>query len=161
LKPRNTEIARKLRKNLTDAEKYLWKRLRFKQLAGLKFRRQQPIGNYIVDFVCFERRIAIEIDGGQHAEDHKKSKDIKRDSWLRQQGFKVLRFWNNEALKNINGVLEVIMKEFLSHPPLTPARTVRRASHLPSGNAQGELLRDPEVMPSWVTSFGKGRGNIR
>jgi very-short-patch-repair endonuclease len=99
-------IARTLRKRATDAENLLWTHLRSKQFEGHKFRRQQPIGSYIVDFVCFERRIVIEVDGGGHAIE--KVKDNDRDKWLRNEGFKVLRFWNNEVLQNIDGVLEVI-----------------------------------------------------
>ena len=94
-----------------------------KQMEGLKFRRQQPIDNYIVDFVCFENRIIIEVDGGQHAAGNKK--DRERDTYLKQYGFKVLRFWNNEVLQNINGVLAVIRENCLSlnPPPLSsPAR---------------------------------------
>ena len=84
----------------------MWKHLCRRQLNGLKFRRQQPIGNYIVDFACFEKRIVVEVDGGQHQE--KKDKDIERDKWLQSQGFQILRFWDNEVLKNIEGVLAVI-----------------------------------------------------
>jgi very-short-patch-repair endonuclease len=80
--------------------------LRGKQFAGLKFRRQQPIDNYIVDFVCFEKRVVIEVDGGQHASE--KDKDAERDEYLTRNGFKVLRFWNNDVLQNVDGVLEVI-----------------------------------------------------
>ena len=111
-------IARNLRKRFTDAEKLLWRYLRAKQLEGFKFRRQQPIGNYIVDFVCFEKGVVIEVDGGQHAVE--RDKDKERDKWLKGQGLKVLRFWNNEVLTNIAGVLEVIREHCLSHPPLTP-----------------------------------------
>ena len=112
------KLANKLRKRPTNAEMLLWKYLRLRQMAGLKFRRQQPIDNYIVDFVCFENRIIIEIDGGQHAEDGKK--DIERDSYLKKHGFKVLRFWNNEVMNNIIEVLETIRGHCLYHPPLTP-----------------------------------------
>ncbi len=111
-------IAKELRKRSTDAEKLLWKYLRSKQLEGLKFRRQQPIDNYIVDFICFERRIIIEVDGGQHSVE--KNKDRERDNYLNKQGFVVLRFWNNEVLTNIGGVFEVIRRNCLNHPPLTP-----------------------------------------
>ena|GEM_PF-416928 len=111
-------LAKKLRKNSTPAENLLWSHLRAEQLEGFKFRRQQLIGNYVVDFVCFERKIVIEVDGGQHAIE--KEKDSIRDEWLKGQGFKVLRFWNNEVLMNIEGVLEVIRINCLSHPPLTP-----------------------------------------
>ena len=86
-----------------------------KQMEGLKFRRQQPIDNYIVDFVCFENRIIIEVDGGQHAAENNKDRD--RDTYLKRYGFKVLRFWNNEVLQNTNGVLAVIMENCLSQPP--------------------------------------------
>jgi very-short-patch-repair endonuclease len=97
--------ARALRTSSTDVENLLWTQLRRKQFAGLKFRRQQPIDNYIVDFVCFEKRGVIEVDGGQHASE--RDKDAKRDEYLIRNGFKVLRFWNNEVLQNMDGVLEV------------------------------------------------------
>ena len=113
-------MANILRNRSTVPESLLWKHLRSKKLEGLKFRRQAPIGNYIVDFVCFEKRIVIEVDGGQHSMQTGKLRDIKKDAWLREQGFKVLRFWNNEVLGNLNGVLEAIRERCLSHPPLTP-----------------------------------------
>jgi len=99
--------ARALRTSSTDVENLLWRQLRRKQLAQLKFRRQQPIDNYIVDFLCFEKRVVIEVDGGQHASE--RDKDAERDEYLIRIGFKVLRFWNNEVLQNIDGVLEVII----------------------------------------------------
>jgi len=114
-----TNRAKTLRHNSTEAEKLLWWHLRAKQLEGLRFRRQQPIGNYIVDFVCFEEQIVIEIDGGQHAIE--RAKDIERDNWLQEQEFRVLRFWNNDVLTNIEGVIETIRASIVSsHPPLTP-----------------------------------------
>jgi very-short-patch-repair endonuclease len=109
--------AKALRKNFTDTERLLWKYLRAKQMEGCKFRRQEPIGSYIVDFVCQEKQIVIEVDGGQHYTEREKDKE--RDKWLKGQGYKVLRFWNNEVLGNIEGVLEVI-RDCLNHPPLTP-----------------------------------------
>ena len=115
---RITTLGKVLRTRPTDAEQLLWRHLRMKQMEGLKFRRQQPIDNYIVDFVCFDNRIIIEVDGGQHAAEH--NKDRERDSYLQQFGFKVLRFWNNEVLQNTNGVLEIIRENCLSHPPLNP-----------------------------------------
>jgi very-short-patch-repair endonuclease len=87
-------------------------------MEGLKFRRQEPIGKYIVDFVCYEKGIVIEVDGGQHAMG--KEKDEGRDNWFKREGFEVLRFWNNEVLTNIEGVLEVIRRKCLSHLPLPP-----------------------------------------
>jgi len=109
-------IARNLRKRFTEAEKLLWRYLRARQLEGLKFRRQQPIGNYIVDFVCFEKGLVIEVDGGQHAIEIEK--DSERDKWLKGQKYEVLRFWNNEVLTHIEEVLEVIRER--CHPPLAP-----------------------------------------
>ena len=109
--------AKALRISQTDAEKLIWRHLRAKQMEGLKFRRQQPIGNYVVDFICLEKSLVIEADGGQHADN---TKDEERDAWLTSEGFKVLRFWNNEVLTNMEGVLEVIRGNCLSHPPLTP-----------------------------------------
>ncbi len=111
---RNTIIAKKLKQNQTDAENLLWFYIRGERLFNLKFRRQQSIGNYIVDFVCFEKRIVIEVDGGQHAE--AKNRDIERDVWLNNQGFKVLRFWNHDVLNDINSVLDIIRNNCLESP---------------------------------------------
>ena len=109
--PKLTRLAKRLRKDSTRAEALLWSRLRAKQIHGIKFRRQQPIECYIVDFVSFEKRIVIELDGGQHAVD--KKKDNQRDKFLKKNGYRVLRFWNNEVFDNIEGVLLVIMRECL------------------------------------------------
>jgi very-short-patch-repair endonuclease len=108
------QLAKQLRKDSTDAERLLWSRLRAYRLAGHKFKRQQPLGAYILDFVCWEARLVIELDGGQHADpDHG---DETRDTWLRNQGLRVLRFWNHEVLGNIDGVLQRIA-ECLSPSP--------------------------------------------
>jgi very-short-patch-repair endonuclease len=101
-------IARKLRRDQTDAERTLWAKLKSKQLGGAKFRRQQPIGPYIVDFVNFDGRLVVEIDGSQHNEEKIRSKDENRTVWLRERGYEVLRFWDNEVLQNVDGVLERI-----------------------------------------------------
>lgn len=114
LEDKKKEIAQKLRKNSTDTEKYLWKYLRGRQLEGFKFRRQQPIGKYIVDFINLERKIIIEVDGGQHLEN---KKDKLRDRWLEEQGYEVLRFWDNEVFNNIEGALGVIREKLLSPSP--------------------------------------------
>jgi len=111
--------ARTLRKNPTEAEKVLWSHLRFWQVDGYKFRRQQPIGNYIVDFVCLEKKLIIELDGGQHAEQN--DYDARRDAWLREQGFTVLRFWNNDVLQNVSSVKDAILSELESTPFLNPS----------------------------------------
>ena len=110
--------ARNLRKRLTDTERFLWSQLRARQIEGCKFRRQTPIGKYIVDFVCHEQRVIVEVDGGQHSE--KAEEDRIRDKWLGEQGYRILRFWNNEVLTNIEGVLEVIRDNCKSPPPLNP-----------------------------------------
>ena len=101
----NRDRARELRRNMTDAERALWRRLRMRQLAGQRFRRQQPIGDYIVDFACPAARLVVEVDGGQHAEEER---DAARTRWLESRGYRVLRFWNNEVLGQIDGVLAVI-----------------------------------------------------
>ena len=112
-----TPMARGLRHDPTEAEKHLWSILRLKAL-GVKFRRQALIGRYIVDFVCFERKLVIEVDGGQH---HQSQKDVRRDEWLKTQGFKVMRFWNNDVLVNLEGVYQKI-EEYLSPLPNPPHR---------------------------------------
>jgi very-short-patch-repair endonuclease len=99
------ELARTLRRNATDAEKSLWRLLRASQLASAKFRRQQPIGPYIADFISFSHRIVIECDGGQHCDN---PADLARDAWFASQGFRTFRFWNNEVLGNPEGVLAVL-----------------------------------------------------
>jgi len=89
----------------------LWSHLRIKQMEGNRFRRQQPIGPYVVDFVCFEKKLVVELDGGQHAE--QSAYDAERTTWLESQGFRVLRFWNHQVLREIEAVKEVIWKELM------------------------------------------------
>ena len=103
------ERARILRKNMTDAERRLWRHLRQRQLDGDKFRRQVRIGPYIADFACLDLLIVIEVDGGQPAE--ARAYDSRRDDYMRGQGFRVLRFWNNDVLSNMEGVWEAIAVE--------------------------------------------------
>jgi very-short-patch-repair endonuclease len=97
--------ARGLRIRMTDAERKLWFALRDRRFAGFKFRRQVPIGRFIVDFVCFEQRLVIEVDGGQHADS---VADKRRDRWFVANGFRVMRFWNNEVLSNLEGVMTLL-----------------------------------------------------
>ena len=96
--------ARTLRRKSTDAEIQLWQHLRNRRLLNCKFRRQVPIGNYIVDFFCEDAQLIVELDGGQHMEQERY--DQARSAWLVAQGFRVVRFWNNDAMKNMDGVLE-------------------------------------------------------
>ena len=103
-------VSRKLRRDQTDAERALWAKLRSKQIVGAKFRRQQTIGPYVVDFVNFDSNLIVEVDGGQHGRDKMRNKDEERTKWLQQRGYKVIRFWDNEVLQNIDGVLEKILE---------------------------------------------------
>jgi very-short-patch-repair endonuclease len=92
---------------MTDTELRLWTRLRAEQIDGYRFRRQVPIGPYVVDFACLKARLVIEVDGGQHAQ--AKAQDDRRTAWLASQGFRVLRFWDNDVLLQTDGVLEAIL----------------------------------------------------
>ena len=98
--------ARQMRKEPTDAERKLWRLVRDRELDGLKFRRQVPLGRYIVDFICLDARLIVELGGSQHADN---SYDIKRDTWLKSQDFMVIRFWNTDVLKRPKDVAETIL----------------------------------------------------
>ncbi len=100
-----TTRARRLRRDSTDVEKKLWLSLRAAQVAGVSFRKQHPIGPYIVDFCAPSLKLIIELDGGQHAE----TVDRKRTAWLEREGFSVIRFWNNDIIDNMDGVREAIL----------------------------------------------------
>ena len=113
-------LAKRMRRKPTDAERRLWSILRAKRLAGWKFKRQQQIENYIVDFVCFQARLIVEADGSQHAES---AVAIERDAHLKRQGFRILRFWNNDILTNPNGVGTAILAALETPlPNPSPAR---------------------------------------
>lgn len=113
---KNIKFAKILRANQTDAELKIWQTVRASRLLGFKFRRQVPIDDFIVDFVCFEQKLIIEIDGGQHMNNQS---DIERDAKLKNVGFNVLRFWNNEVMQNFDGVLAAIVDN-LQKNALTP-----------------------------------------
>ncbi|MBI4063665.1 MAG: endonuclease domain-containing protein [Elusimicrobia bacterium] len=108
--------ARQLRQNWTDAENKFWRLLRLRNIGGYKFRRQHPIGPYIVDFCCLKKRLVIELDGGQHARSI--GYDRQRTEFLQARGYRVMRVWDNEALTNADGVLEKVL-EILEEKPLT------------------------------------------
>ncbi len=110
---RLTAFARSLRRDMTDAERRLWSILRSRRFSGVKFRRQVPIGPYIADFLCYEARLIMEADGGQHAES---PRDHRRDAWLMAAGFRILRFWNHEILA------DRMMVEDTIHAVLFPAK---------------------------------------
>jgi very-short-patch-repair endonuclease len=99
--------ARQLRGAMTDAERRLWSALRDRRLEGYKFRRQYPLGPFVLDFACIEHHLIVEADGGQHADN---SSDQRRTAWLESQGWRVLRFWNNDILANTAGVADVILQ---------------------------------------------------
>ena len=101
----NTARAQMLRKRMTDAERRLWSKLRMRQVEGFRFRRQAPVGPYVVDFICLELKLIVEVDGGQHAVPQA---DAKRTVWLESEGYRVIRFWNNDVLKNTEAVLQTL-----------------------------------------------------
>ena len=116
---RTIALARQLRRNQTDTEARLWAHLRDRRLKGMKFRRQHPIGRYILDFYCPEAHLAIELDGSGHKRPEQKEHDKKRDLEIRDRGIKILRFWDNSVWENLEGVLMMIWNE-LPELPLTP-----------------------------------------
>jgi len=111
-------LARNLRRNMTDAEQLIWSKVRRKQISDCQFYRQKNIGNYIVDFYCPKAKLIVEIDGGQHYENHGIKKDLERDQYFQTLGFTVLRFSDIDVLKNVNGVVERIQEHLkLSSDP--------------------------------------------
>ena len=131
--------ARQLRRDQTDVESKLWLCLRARQLSSAKFRRQYPIGPFITDFCCFEHRLVLEIDGSQHA--FQAAADERRSAFLKSRGYKVLRFWDNEVIENIDGVLQQIAHA-LEEPNLEA-----EPSPLPSPSGRGlqvEKKRNPK-----------------
>ena len=112
----STKLARRhLRKNATDAERKLWNILRSRRMADLRFFRQYSVGLYTLDFYCPERRLAIEVDGGQHADAYGQQHDAHRDRYLKELNIRVIRFWNNDVLQNIEGVGQRIKEEVEKH----------------------------------------------
>lgn len=138
--PVMTQRARRLRKDMTETEKKLWWRLRREQVSGLNFRRQHPMGPYVLDFYCPSIQLAVELDGGQHNFSAAQRKDEHRTNWLNAKGITVLRFWNNDMMGNIEGVLLEIMRisQSLVLRRQTPSLTLPFAA---GGNQQA-----PEVL---------------
>jgi very-short-patch-repair endonuclease len=120
--------ARRLRRDSTDAERIMWSALRAHRLDGESFRRQTPIGPYVVDFVCSRARLIVEIDGGQHFEAGHEQRDVRRTAYLRGKGYQVLRFSNLDVLKNREGVLEAVVAALGASPSLTLPRKRGRES---------------------------------
>jgi very-short-patch-repair endonuclease len=115
----NNKLQRTLRTNMTDAEQRLWRHLRGKQMSGFKFRRQHPFGNCILDFVCLDAMLVVEVDGGHHSE--RTDADNIRTAMLKGAGFRVLRFWNNQVLQELEVVKEVIWTALQNPSPPRPS----------------------------------------
>lgn len=125
----DTKIARKLRQQQTPQEVKVWARLRDRKFLGYKFRRQVPLGSYVVDFYCAEKKLVLEIDGGHHMQ--QQTQDQQRENFLRSQGYQILRFWNSEIEQNLEGVFERILQVLQ-----TPSPGLR-----PSSPARGEEVK--------------------
>ncbi len=149
------DFAKALRVTQTDTEAIVWQHLRAHRLGDAKFKRQQPLGKYIVDFVCFERRLIVELDGGQHSGS---ASDVVRDAWLREQGFVVERFWNNDVRQNLPGVLTRILEKLTEQalvdqapsPSIPPPPRGREASppsdyRLKPSRSKGSLSSQEKV----------------
>jgi very-short-patch-repair endonuclease len=122
---------------MTDAERKLWFALKDRRFAAFKFRRQVPVGPYIADFLCFELRLILEVDGGQHA---KSVRDAERDNWLAQNEFRVVRFWNNDVLQNLEGVLTSLAGE-LDRTPHPSSRSRETPPSPARGEGKKEIAR--------------------
>jgi len=147
---RMTPTARALRRRATIAETLLWSRLRNRGLHGAKFRRQVPVGPFVADFLCAEAKFVVEVDGGQHAQSET---DAARDAWLGANGYAVARYWNNDVLGNIEGVLEDIAARLADRgaQPLTPTLS-------PKGRGSSAHLAQPAQISPPLPRGGEGRG---
>jgi very-short-patch-repair endonuclease len=148
--PRPTRRAQALRNNATDAERALWRHLSRRQLEGFKFSRQIPVGPFVCDFLCRERALVVEVDGGQHADSER---DAKRTAYLESEGYRVIRFWNNEVLENVDGVLRLILNQLQRLPPrfTRPPLPLAGAKEPRSGEGVGlphEIRTHPQPPPA-------------
>jgi very-short-patch-repair endonuclease len=112
--------ARTLRRDVTDAERKLWRGLRALPMKDSHFRRQPPIGPYFADFACHAKRLVVELDGGQHGDHEDARRDAKRDVYMKSNGYRVLRFWNNDVMRNLDGVLQTAADTLSTAAPPTP-----------------------------------------
>ncbi len=154
-------VAKTLRTDATDAERALWLRIRAHRLNGLKFKRQEPIGRFVVDFVCHDEKLIIELDGGQHAEQVRA--DDKRTKFLESRGYRVVRFWNDEVLKNMEGVLETVLRKLSPSPQPLSCRgrgAKRKRTLLSSEGKEAEGAR-AKLSPSPQPLSRRGRGAKR
>jgi very-short-patch-repair endonuclease len=145
-------VAKTLRTDATDAERALWQCIRAHRLNGLKFKRQEPMGRFVVDFVCHDEKLIIELDGGQHAEQVRA--DDKRTKFLEARGYRVVRFWNDDVLKNMDGVLETVLRK-LSPSPQPLSRQGRGAKGVEVKEAKSESKK---LSPSPQPLSRQGRG---
>lgn len=147
---RTLQFARQMRTGPTDAERLLWRHLRAHHFAGCKFRRQQPLGPYIVDFVCFSARLIVELDGGQHLAS---TRDAERDRRLRASGYTVLRFWNDDVLVRTEAVLEEILRALpLSRPLSRKGR---------GGSSRGATMKVADIRTDGLRATGGRRTVLR
>ena len=150
--------ARKLRRNSTDVERQLWHRIRDKQIDEFRFRRRRPIGKYIVDFVCLDAMLIVELDGGQHAGDA--AYDQRRTAFLESLGYAVLRFWNNEVIENMDGVLQRLHETLLrsrTNPTLAPLQGALAAASASRSARTTHASRNPRSTP--LAGEGTDRAN--
>ena len=140
-----------MRRNLTDAEKYLWRHLSRRQLGGYKFSRQIPVAGFVCDFVCREAKLVVELDGGQH--DRQAASDASRSRMIGDEGYRVIRFWNHDVLGNVEGVLQAILAALQTSPPAC-GRGLRGGVELPHGS------RHPTPGPSRKRE-GRNEGDSR
>ena len=163
---RGVDFARKLRKSSTDAERRLWYRLRGARLDGCKFRRQHPIGPYVADFACIERRLVVELDGGQHIELARR--DAARSEYLRLRGWRVVRFWDNETLDDTDAVVECILESLVEPPHPDPLPAMRGEGEMvaarrdwpfpPRASGERESPRQCAVIPAPLAPRERGEG---
>ena len=130
------ERARSLRRNRTSAERRLWRQLRELKQIGCKFRQQVPIDHYIVDFACLSYRLIIEVDGGTHSTDAEIARDVRRERYLKQQGFRMLRVWNLDVRDNMSGVMDTIVGALGPPPPSPPRKGEGRPPRHPGGETR-------------------------
>ena len=123
------ERARNLRKNMSDGERKLWQAMRARQVDGVRFRRQHPIGPYIVDFVCLEKRLVVEVDGGHHTEDDQIAYDARRDLWLNAEGYRVMRIPNIYVFQNLATVVDSIWGALQELPDVRRSRRPHQGRH--------------------------------
>jgi len=162
MKTQNKTLARSLRKSATWAEKELWRHLRNNKMAGLKFRRQQCLGSYVLDFYCPQKRVNIEIDGGQHDMPEQRQHDQKREAFLCLEGIRTIRFWNSQIRENLPGILERIRMELENNPSpqsSPPRGEEAGGGHIPTKEVPFHLTGFNKTVPSPLRGEGQGESD--